>query len=157
MGTLNSGNQKTLGRFYHGGWIKSLIQRRFVKEFEFKDNLLQGLPLCVGLLCNLGRIVITNIRIKSSNQHEGLLNKFPAPPGIGFYSGDTTICEGAGAVRETFNRFVQAMGNEWEGDVQLKVTIPAANGYGLRESLNINAGLDEHLAHDRINLSGHDG
>jgi len=120
------------------------------------SDLADGSAGLEGFLGDSGGQVVAYLRGQGGAQGEGLFDHLFAALGTGLDTGDATFGEQAYAVGQKADRFEDVMGKQGHHDVEFEVTVAAGKAYGGVVAHDLGADLDEHFAHDGIDLAGHD-
>lgn len=85
----------------------------------------------VCLLGGLGRVIVTQGRVKAGHEHQGLVQELIYPLLVGDDADDAVLAERGRAVAEQPDRLQQVLGEYGLEDVELAKTDALANIYGL--------------------------
>mmetsp|Transcript_11574 Transcript_11574/g.21641 ORF Transcript_11574/g.21641 Transcript_11574/m.21641 type:complete len:233 (+) Transcript_11574:78-776(+) len=114
-------------RANHLFWLDPFIKLLRCQKLTLYCSLFQRQSLLMRCFGNNRRLIISNIRIQSSNKHQTSMQKFVNVLHIGFYTNDTIICKTLASVSSKPCR-VQKIGRHDRLEyIQLKVSLTSSN------------------------------
>lgn len=110
----------------------------------------------MGVLGNGGGFVVSDVRVQSSHQHEGVVHQLIDTLGVGSDAGETVLHKGLRSVTEETNGVKHVVGDEWLEDVQLEMSTESTDSHCSLVAHNLSANHSHCLTLSGIHLARHD-
>ena len=143
----------------HGGWIEGAAELfggnpEFFEAFgaQFPD----GAPGCDGLLGDPAGLVIADHGSEGGHHRKGILDQLITAFDLGLDAVHAFLAEDGADVGEEADALENALGHHRHHDIELEVAVGPAPGYGRVIAENTSGHHGDRLAHDRVDLAGHD-
>lgn len=133
-----------------------LIELRLSQVTQLQRRLLQREALLVGVLCNVGSLVISDVGVQSSHQHQGVVHQLVDPPGIRLQTSQAVPDERLASVSNQPDRVKNVSGNQRLEHIQLEVSTHTAYGDSHLVAHHLRTEHSKGFALGRIDLAGHD-
>jgi len=146
-----------LGGSQHKLGANPLLELLLVQQTKGDGSLHQSGALLVGLLGALGGVIVTNVGVQGSDQHQRLVHDGVDLLLVSLNTDDAVLGERDTGIRQQTDRLDGVLDHDGLEDVQLKVTVGASNTDSGVVTHNLGADHGHGLALGRVDLSGHDG
>lgn len=110
----------------------------------------------MGILGNLGRIVVANMRIESCHKHERLMEQFVDSLTIGLDSNDAVTGEGLTGITNESHGLEDITNNHWFKDVQFEMAVAPTDTHGHLVPHHLSSDHCECLTLRGVDLPWHD-
>ena len=110
----------------------------------------------MGLLGNGSRLVVANVRVKSSDKHQRVLQQLIDFLSVGLNADHAVLVEGIASISQKSYRVEHVSDDHGLEDVQLKVSVGSSHRDGNVISNHLRADHSHSLTLGRVDFSGHD-
>ena len=136
---------------------KKLLDLLRSKEALLDEDGSDGLVGLVGNLGSLGSVLVANVRKKSSDDTNGVVDELVASVLVGGDAIDTEGSESLEGAGHHLDRVVAVVDNDGLHDVKLELTSLRTHGASDIVTNDLEAGLVDDFGNDGVDLTGHDG
>lgn len=136
--------------------LHPLVELRLSEISQLERGLLQCQTLLVGVLGNGGSLVIADMRIERSHQHQRVIHELADPLGVRLDTRQTVLHEGLRPVAEKPDRVEDIVSDQRLENVELEVTAHATHRHRSLVAHHLSANHSQCLALRGVHLSRHD-